>query len=60
MLFLFRLIIEHLFQGKKSRASSSDSSGDEKKGRGRDKAREKVSSNSYIFGLIELVFRDLK
>ena len=37
------------FQGKKSRASSSDSSGDEKKGRGRDKAREKVSSNYYIF-----------
>ena len=53
-------MIENLFQGKKSRASSSDSSGDEKKGRGRDKAREKVSSNSYIFGLIELVFRDLK
>ena len=31
-----------ILQGKKSRASSSDSSGDEKKGRGRNKSREKV------------------
>ena len=35
-------IYKQHFLGKKSRASSSDSSGDEKKGRGRDKAREKV------------------
>ena len=33
-----------ILQGKKSRASSSDSSGDEKKGRGRNKSREKVFS----------------
>ena len=37
-------IYKQHFLGKKSRASGSDSSGDEKKGRGRDKAREKVLS----------------
>ena len=53
-------IYKQHFLGKKSRASGSDSSGDEKKGRGRDNARENFSLNPKISRLKRFIARTLQ